>query len=299
MNKNKSPNFEQHNDGQENVEKMKIKCFFESVASEKHPNENEDMILTDIKHNVFGILDGMGGHSAGAVASKTACNYILNHLNELSDNKDIDVIKQELHKIIFDANKFVYDTARTKKEYAGMGTTAVILKIYTNSEGKHYALIANIGDSRAYSISDVGKLKQITVDDDILVHHFTDVEERKRIAEKLSNIKSAKDFEKNHQIESLFWQRNKISNALGSFREIKFNIDVVSIEKGDRLLITSDGIHDNLTTDEIQEIVTQSKTSEEVVKNLKEKSIERSKRPTIEEIRAKVDDMSVMVVDIK
>ncbi len=298
MDKNTFPNINPQNNPLEGREQVKTEYFVISIASKNHPEKNEDETFADHRHLTCGILDGVGGHSAGEVASKIACDYILSHLNEIPNSTDIDTVKQALLNIVLDANKFVYDTSKTKKEYAGMGTTATILKIHTDAQGKNYALVANIGDSRVYKISPNGTLRQITTDDDILGNYITDKETRIKTAEKLANAKNINDLEQNPQLKDLFDKRKFITKALGVRAEIQLDIDIIPFEKGARFLLTSDGIHDNLTTDEIQEVITESETSAEIILNLKDKTIERSEKPTWEEMRAKRDDMSAMIVDI-
>ena len=137
------------------------------------------------------------------------------------------------------------------------------------------------------------------MDDDITGDHIVDKEKRLKISQKLSNIRTQKDLDENIEIASFFRMRNIITKSLGSKKNSQLNIDIIPVEKGDRFLVTSDGIHDNLTTEEIQEIIKQSSTIEEIVKNLIDKSLVRSRQSKKEEIRAKPDDMSVILINIK
>lgn len=91
-----------------------------------------------------------------------------------------------------------------------------------------------------------------------------------------------------------YGNRHKITKALG--KRGQSCIDIISVKKGDRFLLTSDGIHDNLTTDEIEEVIKKSSTPAEIAKNLKDKALARSREPIEREMRAKPDDMSVVAV---
>ena len=99
-------------------------------------------------------------------------------------------------------------------------------------------------------------------------------------------------------LEDFFTKRNQITKSLGTKANGPLKVDIVPIEKGDRFLITSDGIHDNLTKNEIQEIVKQYPTIDEIVKNLIDRSLARSRQPKEIEMRAKPDDMSVVLVAV-
>jgi len=274
----------------ENHKQLGVECAFETIPSEKHPEYNEDAILTDERKKVFGVFDGVGGLSAGELASKTACYYFMDYLNDfLSNDVDIEKIKRKILEIFNGADKAVKDKA-DEKGVGEIATTATVLKIFND-----YALIASVGDSRAYKINSKGEVQQITLDDDDLSVYFVGAE-RKEMAEHIANARRIEDLTDDEL--TFFRVRNIITKAIG-FKNSKPNIYVVPIEKGDCFLLTSDGIHDNLTTDEIEEITKQSKVPAEIAKKLKEKAVARSKEPKSVEMRAKKDDMSVVVVGIK
>jgi len=287
----------------EKQEHLTIKYAMDTVASDKHPERNEDAILADVEHGAFGIFDGVGGHMSGDIASTKARDYISRNLNKLRGGIDINLAKKILSEIIIGADEAVYkvsmDSPKGATEERNMATTAVVLKIHTDARGKNYALIANIGDSRAYKIQSDGKLEQLTVDDDILSTSTTmNPEIKKRLIEKIANARKKEDLDKSELF--YFKQRNMILKGLGSLNtKTGVNTYIVPIQKGDRFLITSDGIHDNLTANEIQEIAKQSLRPSEIAKKLTEASLNRSREPKETEMRAKADDMSVVVVDCK
>ncbi len=268
----------------------------ETVASEKHPERNEDTVLIDAQHNTFGVFDGVGGNSSGELASKTACKYVLTNLGELPDGIDVTSIKRCISEIFNEANKAVQNASPVKEGDNVMATTGTVLKIYTDKEGNHYALIAHVGDSRAYKIEN-GILKQITADDDLLSTSFPSGKKRDEMAEHIANAKTPKDlttFER-----TFFSHRMIISNALGLCEYNPPSIYTASVKKGDVFLISSDGLHDNLTKTEIEDICKQQKTLEEIAKELKDKAFARSKESRSKEMRAKQDDISLVLVEVK
>jgi len=96
------------------------------------------------------VCDGMGGHKAGEVASRTAvetfCDLII---SSPCLSSGIDEIKEEIRSKISaavrEANKKIYKLSREYNEMSGMGTTLVAAIEY-----KGLLIIANIGDSRIY-----------------------------------------------------------------------------------------------------------------------------------------------------
>lgn len=298
MDKNEFKNFKPQDDSIEKHEKLILKYAAETIASERHPLENQDSTLVSEVYKTFGIFDGMGGEPAPVLASQTARDYILSRLNEINEGTDIKNAKQILSEIILKTDDAMILASKVNPKSEHMATTASMIKFHTDSEGKNYAMIANVGDSRVYKINKEGILQQMTVDDGIIATHVSDINERKIIEEKLSNVRKESDFDKKYQ-KFFFMNRSKVSKSLGNKEFKSVNIDVVAIEKGDRFLVTSDGIHDNLTFDEMQEIVKQFSTIEEIVKNLKEKSLERSREDKKLEMRAKPDDMSAVLVEVQ
>jgi protein phosphatase len=87
---------------------------------------------------------------------------------------------------------------------------------------------------------------------------------------------------------------HKITHYLG-VPGVKPRIYAIDIQKGDKLVLTSDGIHDNLRDDEIAEIVGLSPDNKTAVETLTRASLARSQE---EHPRAKADDMSAIVVEI-
>lgn len=287
-------------------EEIKIKFAEKTKASEKHPDRNEDKTLVDLKHRIFAVFDGIGGHKDGDEASKLVRDYVQKHISEIQDGMDTETVKEILLRIILESDDVVKNEALGN----GMGTTASILKIHKDSKGKNLAIIANVGDSRVYKIEKDGKVVQITQDDDILSYLNLDPEKKAEISRKLANVINPEELsdellnpeitdpEYQYSEKRLFKTRNKVTNDIG---HIVSDPKILSIEinEGDLFFITSDGIHDNLTIKEIENILKQSKNLEEASEEMLKKSQERSRESKEQSIRAKQDDMSVVMVEIE
>lgn len=120
---------------------------------------NEDSLY--VGHHLIAVADGMGGHVSGDIASSTVIDALraydrLVKPAELSDT---------LGHAIYAANKALRDKTTTSPELKGMGSTLVAL-LWSDTS----AVIANVGDSRAYLLRDPGpksnssRLVQITED---------------------------------------------------------------------------------------------------------------------------------------
>jgi len=130
------------------------------IGLRRHNNEDSYLVVdqhcTRYDLNKFGlffvIADGMGGHAAGEIASRIACEeavsayynsaVILDHNRDEAESK-----RQRLEGTLRSAHDKIVDIAKDRDELRGMGTTVSALVL---SNGK--ALIAHVGDSRIYRL---------------------------------------------------------------------------------------------------------------------------------------------------
>jgi serine/threonine protein phosphatase PrpC len=204
--------------------------------------------------------------------------------------------------------------------YNEMATTASIVKIMKDGT----AVIGNVGDSRVYVHTKYRRIKHITTDDGpfesklengnklwdeyLKFSKFKDVKvdkiEQKLIQEKVSNmdeneIKKIKD--KNTldcsieeiKIKFAIFHGNKISQSLGS-DTVNPNIVNFKAYPGDRVIITSDGVHDVLSSQEIIDCVSECRTAEEAARALVRKAREKGLDKTSP--RCKDDDTTAVVM---
>lgn len=133
-------------------------------------NEDEFALFTDLRpYRVVVIADGMGGHSAGEVASSIAVEVAGKQLVAYLDGKSEAEVEPELNDYVVEsilrANEEIYKRGNSSSGYTGMGTTIVAGIVSPRS-----ITLGNIGDSRGYLIS--GKeIRQLT-DDHSLVNEL-------------------------------------------------------------------------------------------------------------------------------
>jgi len=195
---------------------------------------NQDVFYTHKFNEQVGfaiVCDGMGGQSAGNIASEMTCNIVSDKLKEIDilkvDSLEIDDI---ITTTIGDANIKVYTKSKLEAGYTGMGTTVVLAFIVGET-----AHIACIGDSRVYSIQE-NCIKQITKDHSLVQELF----EQGKITQ-----------------EEVFTHPNKnmITRAVGVALTVDIDLISVNIEKGQKLLLCSDGLTNMLNDEEIKKIV--------------------------------------------
>ncbi len=189
----------------------------------KTRTSNEDAILCLPNLGVALLADGMGGHSAGEVASRTAIDTISAILKQttrgVSPHERLETALQAAHAVI-------REKARQSIRCRGMGTTFVGIIIENG-----YLHHAHVGDSRLYLLRD-GQLMAVTHDHSLL-QEFIDqgFYTREEALEKVS--------------------RNILTRALGLEPHITIDYDYLKINKGDRFLLCSDGLYDMLSDYEL------------------------------------------------
>lgn len=176
------------------------------------------------------VCDGMGGASAGDIASKTAVEimsqYILNSYNPSLTSDDIIRL---VDNAITSANLEVYTLSQKDEQLRGMGTTVVVAVVKETQ-----AVICNIGDSRAYLIND--GLVQITRDHSV-VQSLVEIG-------KLSPEEARVHPEK-----------NVITRALGVEENVFSDSYCIDICENDKLLLCTDGLSNYAEPDSILRIV--------------------------------------------
>src|SRR3989344_1716821 len=229
-----------------------------TVASELHPEWNEDSLFVRKEQEFFGILDGVGGEAAGGVASAEASKYIVSKLETLKDNSTLPEMHDDLRKAVEGANSHILSLGSQNPELRGMGTTACVAKIVNGSKGERHVAVANIGDSRAYRVKPDGTMLQITLDDNAIKRDAGDKawEVQKKLNETtdigLLNEQELGFFKIRHQID-----------YLGVDNNIKVATHTARMSAGDSILLVSDGVSDNLTDTEMGHILASSENTDQ------------------------------------
>lgn len=196
-----------------------------------HKTENEDRIivgksilangtlLSEITNGILAVADGVGGQNAGSVAS----HFVANSICGVSE-----ITLDRLHEI----NDELIKTSEDNEEQKGMATTLSGVCI---GDGKTQLL--SIGNTRVYLLQSGKYLKQLTTDDTTLNY---------LLATGQLSPNDAKSFER----------KNEITACFGGGSSDLFTVKVTNIEQlVSPIMITSDGIHDYLSVDQMEDII--------------------------------------------
>ncbi|MEG1560682.1 MAG: Stp1/IreP family PP2C-type Ser/Thr phosphatase [Clostridia bacterium] len=205
---------------------MDYKFAFRTDIGKRPRNEDSLYVPEEGARPLFIIADGIGGHKAGAVASKLAVRSVAEYV-EQSTQSDLRATVQVASAY---ANSLVYAEGQSNKEYSDMGTTLAFALLATKS-----FIVANIGDSRIYHFDGIS-LTQITKD-----HSFA--------AELLEAGEITEEEAKRHP------RRNVITRALGT--EPTEHPDIFEAEwgTGDLLMLCTDGIFGGVSDCDIKQVL--------------------------------------------
>ncbi len=198
-------------------------------------DHNEDSAIE--VEPMFMLADGMGGAQAGEVASQTAAQVF-------SDGAGKDGTPEErLTRLAKKANSQIYELAQADEAKRGMGTTLTVALV----EGDGVT-VAHVGDSRVYRMRD-GELEQLTHDHSLVAE-----------LERSGEISHEEAFD--HPSKSV------ITRALGPEPDVDVDAHTHSGRPGDTYLMSSDGLTDMITDDEIAAILRGSDSLDETAESL-------------------------------
>ena len=200
---------------------------------------NEDALFLDDALGLYVVADGMGGHLAGEIASRLVVETISQHIQQAKNNgssgkdntpdKNLSHEANQLHSGIQLSNRVVHEASLDNEACRGMGSTVSAVYFTAGT-----FIVANVGDSPIYLIRD-GKINLISVLHTVLAEQ-TAIDPAN--AEKLGM-----EF------------RHVLTRAMGTERSVKAHIYEIQCFKDDILVISSDGLSDKASPDEILKLV--------------------------------------------
>ena len=223
--------------------------FAEMTDTGRVREHNEDAIGSIPDIGLMVLADGMGGYNAGEVASGIAIQIVTDLAAEGASRESRDetdphsgLMRQSivLRDAIYRANKIIFQTAQSKTDCEGMGTTIVACMFYDNKIS-----IAHVGDSRAYRMRD-GNLEQMSLDHSLLQElvdrGFYSEEEAQRST-----------------------NRNYVTRALGVEPTVEVEVHEYSVLPDDVYLLCSDGLPDMVEDEDIHLTISTFNASLDVV----------------------------------
>jgi serine/threonine protein phosphatase PrpC/acyl dehydratase len=207
-------------------------------AMRSHPGrirrENQDCCAAAPELGIYAVADGMGGAAGGELASNLAVEAFLYSIGQSSQPSSHAHPRDRLEDAVSAANLAVFARAEKYRALRGMGTT-VVAALIERTDDTYTAWLANVGDSRCYLLRD-GVLQQLTTDHSL-------VEEQ--IEAGLLTREQAESSP----------VRNVITRAIGPQPAVAAEIAGHDLAPGDVLLLASDGLTKELTTEEIARLL--------------------------------------------
>jgi len=200
--------------------------------------QNEDSFLAE--ETLFVVADGMGGHNAGEVASALAVTTLKAGARLGIDDAEV------FRELVQQANSAIYTASLDDSTQSGMGTTVTALSIVEGEEPR--VLVANVGDSRAY-LWRSGALSRLSVD-----HSYV----QELVNEGIITPEAAR----------VHPRRNIVTRALGIDRSVNVDVFTHFVRTGDRIVLCSDGLVDEVADVEIGKVLGQHSDPQETAEAL-------------------------------
>jgi protein phosphatase len=201
--------------------------------------QNEDSFFYDDGMGLYVVADGMGGHNAGEVASKLVVETIRDYLKQdhngvtspdtVKTNGNLSKEARRLLAGIHLSNRIVHQTAQKNEAYKGMGST--VSAVYFTDRS---FIVANVGDSLVYLIRK-SKIKLLSIPHTLI----------------------AEQAELDPENAELLWNdfKHVLTRAMGVDKSVKADINEMPFFRNDIVVISSDGLTDKASPEEILELV--------------------------------------------
>lgn len=228
-----------------------MKSFYLTDAGKVRDHNEDSVIIVKNSDNEYlmAIADGMGGHSAGEVASSIAIGYLGKHFKETFKNMSkVDAVNW-IRDSVDEINTLIFQHEKTHPESKGMGTT-LVMAVLT----EQYLLFGNVGDSSGFVLKDE-KLHKVTYD-----HTLVNL------------LVSAGELTKEEA--SVHPKKNVLMKALGAATDI--DVDIFDCDTDiSEILLSSDGLTNMLDKEQIEKVLLGSGGVEDKVIKLIQKANNR------------------------
>jgi PPM family protein phosphatase len=225
---------------------MSVAVSFECASRSdvgKRRSSNEDAVLIDEDIGLLVVCDGVGGHTAGEVASREAADALQRYIaaNIGRHPRPAERASELLERAFQAANEHVVELAAKREEWRDMGATCVALLV--SDDG---IALAHAGDSRCYRLES-GAAVRLTSDHttDEIARRFYDEQEPEASAPRKSS--------------------GILVQAMGRDpANFRATVAVEPVAAGATFLLCSDGLTDELTDGEIAGITSRGGTPDDV-----------------------------------
>ncbi len=242
------------------------------VGLQREHNEDSYQLISEL--GLYLVADGMGGHRAGAVASKMATEAIAAFFRSTANedatwpfqfDPNLSIEENRLISGIKLANRQIYEASARNNEVQGMGTTIVGV-LYSEPRQKLY--VGHVGDSRCYRTRDA-KIQLLTRDHSLVNDYLLAMPDLT-----------------DEQREEL--PKNVITRALGMQESVVVDMQVDQPQVGDVYLLCSDGLSGMISDEDLEKEIVGHESVEETARALIAKANARGGEDNITALLIKV-----------
>lgn len=233
---------------------------------------NEDSFFSDPSLRLFLVADGLGGHSAGEVASALAVETISSFISRTEADSELswpygiepalsfggNVLRTSVHL----ANRRVFRAAEKHDEYTGMGTTVVAAFI----TGPRLS-VAHAGDSRLYLLGR-GGLTQLTRDDTWAATILAAQGDGQGVPPARS-------------------MKHVLTNVIGARAHADVHLGEYDLSPGDMMLLCSDGLHGTLDDATLLALMSSGGSPKDIVSQMIETALARGVKDNVTAVVAR------------
>jgi protein phosphatase len=224
---------------------------------------NQDALY--VNSEIAIVADGMGGHAAGEIAAEIAVSTVRRTFALTPTIEGMEAAVRE-------ANDEVLKDSMENPDHFGMGTTLIAVGLTSTNSGDTTPTLFHVGDSRAYQLRD-GAIRQLTNDHSV-------AEEWVRLG-RMTAEEAAIDP-----------RRHQLTRGIGVERTVAIDVASVSAQAGDRLLLCSDGLSNELSAEKLAAIASQDAPLEVIVGDLITAAKQAGGRDNITAIVVEFDEVT-------
>jgi protein phosphatase len=284
-----------------------------TTPSERHLDHNEDCLVIDRHRGLAAVFDGVGGSVAGGLAAQVSAQVIRAGWQDLVRQwqpqhpttplraADPVAVCAALLTLLAQAHEQVCEAGARLAEFepalegdASPATTVALATFFRQPAGdRHTMAYAWIGDSRVYLLRGQEAIVRLTQDDGLLTRL---VQDQVLTPAQETFIDQATDVSLLTELGlMLFSQRNGITQSLGGPKPPEAHCATIELMPGDVILLSTDGIHDNLTDATLEETLRRT-ARPRTAQRLVSLALRSSRQDLNDWLRAKPDDMTAVVI---
>ncbi len=231
---------------------------FGSTNPGKVRRVNEDALAVDNANRLWVVADGMGGHSAGDVASQSIAEAFVG----LDTTDRLAVTADRIEATLVDLNRHFQELASRGGDGVTIGSTVVVCAFRQG-----WMLVAWVGDSRIYRWRD-GALHQLTQD-------------HSQVEELISRGLLLRENAESHPAA------NVVTRAIGAADDVHVDFDYCDAQPGDRYLLCSDGLTKEVSTPQIRQLLAQETSAQQTCEALLAATLAADARDNVTVVVAK------------